>query len=311
MCGRVFSRFVSASRTPPGGLPSLSLDVVSTPSARTLSIPVYRRSYLIPSDTAKGLDDQGNVCFVGNCANYPEATTTMDQYGFSVDPDLEKICVLWNNSCTGNVTFARNEFFANTNYALLDNDCFQEQPTEPSEPNGMEDCSKVETQQRLRLFGQAKKWMRSPRCLSDEAVWSSSVPDLALDFNLPKGYQDLEQCCSKCRISAENVDIYYWPEADVDTSCLDIIGNGTNPLNYGATTTSQEWNWLGRSSSTLFFLYLLGLHGSGFEYHDHRLPYANQLHYVQSICVQPMVATNVPSDGPDICHFRCMDRSPC
>ena len=39
----------------------------------------------------------------------------------------------------------------------------------------------------------------------------------------------------------------------MDTSCLDIIGNGTNPLNYGATTTSQEFNWLGRSSSTLSF----------------------------------------------------------
>ena len=72
----------------------------------------------------------------------------------------------------------------------------------------MEDCSKVETPQRLQLFGQAKKWMRFPRCFSDEAAWSSSVPDLALDFNLLKGWQDLEECCSKCRISAENVDIY-------------------------------------------------------------------------------------------------------
>ena len=238
ICGRVFSRFLSASRTPPRGLPSLSLDVVSTPSARALRIPAYRRSYVIPSDTAKSLDDQGNVCFVGNCANQPEATTTMDQYGFSVDSFLEKTCVLWNNSCTGNVTLARNDFFANTSDALLDNACFQGQPTEPSGPNGIEDCSKVETPQKLRLFGQAKIWMRSPRCHSDEAVWSSSVPDFALDSGLPKGAQWPEQCCSKCRISAENVDIYHWPEANVDTSCLDIIGNGTNPVNYGATTTS-------------------------------------------------------------------------
>ena len=96
--------------------------------------------------------------------------------------------------------------------------------------------------------------MRSPQCLSDQAVWSSSMQYFAVDSKyLPNGDPGAANCCAKCGISVENVDVYYWPEVDVDTSCLKIIGNSTNPLDYGATTTSQEYAWIERSSSTLSF----------------------------------------------------------
>lgn len=252
----VLSTFTAASQTSPGGLQSLSVDVVSTPPARRQSEPAYQHSYtqtnpitLQPSDTVKSIDNPGKVCIVGDCANYPNATKTVDQYGSVGVPNLDKLCVLWNTSCPGDLTIARNEFFSNTSEALCSNECFQKQPTEFSVPNSLEGCYDIESSQQLLQFGQAKAWMRSPQCLSDQAVWSSSMPYLAVD--LPNGDLGAAYCCAKCGISVKNVDIYYWPEVDVDTSCLNIIGNSTNPLDYGATTTSQEYAWIGRSSSTL------------------------------------------------------------
>ena len=259
--GVVLRTFTAASQTSPGRLQSLSVDVVSTPSAGRHSEPAYQDSYtqtnpitLKPSDTVKGIDYPGKICVVGDCANYPNATKTVDQYGSVGVPNLDKLCVLWNSTCTGDLTIARNEFFGNTSDALRSNECFQKQPTEFSVPNSLEGCYEIESSQQLLQFGQAKAWMRSPQCLSDQAVWSSSVPNLAVDPKyLPNGDLGAAYCCAKCGISVENVDIYYWPEVDVDTSCLDIIGNGTNPFDYGATTTSQEYAWIGRSSSTLSF----------------------------------------------------------
>ena len=40
-----------------------------------------------------------------------------------------------------------------------------------------------------------------------------------------------------CWLVVGNVDIYYWPEPNMDTSCLSIVGNSTTPLMQGATTS--------------------------------------------------------------------------
>lgn len=255
--GRVLGSITSASQSPPGGLQSLS----SATSARAPSEQTYQRSdtlasltTLQPSDTVKDTGDPGKVCVVGDCANDPSATKTVDQYGSVGVPNLEKLCVLWNSSCTGDVNSARNEFFSNTSEALRSNECFQKQPTGLSEPNSLESCYDIESSQELLQFGQAKAWMRSSKCRSDQAVWASSMPDHAVDKKyLPNGDPGAAYCCAKCGIKVENVDIYYWPEVDVDTSCLDIIGTRTNPVDYGATTTSNEYALIGRFSSTLSF----------------------------------------------------------
>ena len=177
----MFGNFVSAPRTPIGDILSLSSSAVSTQSARALSTRPYQQSYtptnttiLKSSITGKGLYDTGDFCVVRDCADHPRATKTVDQYdsGTAVYPDLEKLCVLWNSSCSGNLTFARDKFFVNTTEALRANECFQKPPTEASEPNGLKDCYSIESPKRLLQFGQAKEWMRSPKCPSEKAVWA-------------------------------------------------------------------------------------------------------------------------------------------
>ena len=54
---------------------------------------------------------------------------------------------------------------------------------------------------------------------------------------------DQYKCCRDCSFEAGNVDLYYWPEPDTDTSCLSIFTQATKPLDYGATTDSGETYW--------------------------------------------------------------------
>lgn len=263
--GEALCHSVSGSQDLRSGSLSLSSYPVSMPSARALSIQsqqnFYNHSNITtskPSYPAKSLENPGKVCFIEDCGNYSNATKTVDQYGGSdgvvPDADLDLLCVLWNSSCLGNISVAMNDFFANdTADILLGNQCFLNQPTDPSEANNLEGCYKIESSQRLLQFGQAKEWMRSPQCLSNAALWQSSENRGIASQYLP--HQDLGAgyCCSKCDLSVQNVDIYYWPEVDVDTSCLSIIGNTSNPLDYGATTTSVNYDLIGRSSSTVMY----------------------------------------------------------
>ena len=57
-------------------------------------------------------------------------------------------------------------------------------------------------------------------------------------------------CCGfrECFFHPTFVEIYYWPEEDADTSCLDIIGESVNPWDFGATltTTTEYGPWHGR-----------------------------------------------------------------
>ena len=41
--------------------------------------------------------------------------------------------------------------------------------------------------------------------------------------------------CGTCRNQAQDVDVYYLPDPDADTSYLDIVGSSVNPLLYDAT----------------------------------------------------------------------------
>lgn len=238
----------------------------------------------------------GKVCIVGDCANYPSAIKTVDQYGGVGVPNLETLRVLWNISYTRDVSLARIEFFGATSEALRSNERFQKQPTEFSEPNSLEGCDEIKSRRELLQFGQARAWMRSPQCMSDQAVWKSSMPsDYAVDsIYLPNGDPNAAYCCAKCGVSVENVDIYYWPEVDLDTSCLNIIGNSPNTLNYGATTTSNVYNLIGRSSSTTSFSTYWGCVGQDSSITTTAYKTQNQLHHSQSILIQSMVITTVP-----------------
>ena len=274
MYGQVVYHPASASRTWSSELSSNSSNQTSSPSARALSTQASSSSYnqinkniLKPPWPTAAPKDSGKVCFIEDCGNSPNATKTVDQSGGSngyvPDANLEKVCVLWNSSCVGNKHDARDDFFTNnTADTLRDNECFQNQPTDPSEPNRLAGCDKIESPERLLRFGQAKNWMRSPQCLNNATKWLTSQPVLAgLATLLPHGDHGAPYCCAKCDISVGNVDIYYWPELDVDTSCLNIIGNNSRDLDHGATTTSQEYAYVGRSSSTISYYTYWGCTG--------------------------------------------------
>ena len=46
-------------------------------------------------------------------------------------------------------------------------------------------------------------------------------------------------CCGVCETNVDNVEIYYWPKPDVNTSCLSIIGDSIRPIDFGATRRAR------------------------------------------------------------------------
>lgn len=185
-----------------------------------------------PPVTSNTLDlaEQAGFCYLGNQdCTYTGMTTTI------VGPDqplhLSDECLLWNSSCTGNKTLALDEFFDGTLAFLQENECF----TDPH--NASLDCSKYVSQDLMSEFAVIKDWMRSPQCLS-----SSSEHQL-MQGQTPLSYMLGDSCCDFCNIAALNVDVYYWPDPDANTSCLSIVGSGVNPLLYGATSgvTTPEY----------------------------------------------------------------------
>lgn len=165
-------------------------------------------------------------------------------------PDLRETCMLWNTSCSGNKTKAMNEFFTNTSHALYNDACFLGSPV---------NCENMTSSEQSLRYGQVKDWMRSPQCYSEYAEWSSLMkvpgPQMPLAIDSGGGFVKEVQylCCSGCTIHGGNVDIYYWPEANASTSCLDIIGNSRFPLDHGATTdaTGTYWGCTGQNSKII------------------------------------------------------------
>lgn len=51
------------------------------------------------------------------------------------------------------------------------------------------------------------------------------------------------QSCGVCGVGGPNVDVYYWPQASANTSCLSIIGPTPNPPLAGATMANGVTYW--------------------------------------------------------------------
>ena len=51
------------------------------------------------------------------------------------------------------------------------------------------------------------------------------------------------QSCGVCGVGGPNVDVYYWPQPNANTSCLSIIGPTPSPPLAGATTANGETYW--------------------------------------------------------------------
>lgn len=132
--------------------------------------------------------------------------------------ELKSECLLWDSSCSGNITAAAIKFFdaggnGTQEYLFADTtNCFS---------NLSPDCPPA----LVAEIADLKAWMRTPQCVSD------------LRELYPWGNDD-STCCGQCVMGVGNVDVYYWPEPDSDTSCLSVIGSSIYPVDYGATTAT-------------------------------------------------------------------------
>lgn len=189
----------------------------------------------------------------------------------SADPaSLEDMCILWDTSCSGNRTLAIGKFFGQSDdsdpwIAISSNKCFHW--------NGgvnLSDCGTYNPSNRLSEFQEIRDWMRSSQCASarfeNDYLPGHELYQSNFDYsNLSVSYLldhsnshsnlntssllDLYQCCGDCFFEAGIVDLYYWPEPDADTSCLSIITQAIEPLDYGAIIDHRTyWGCTGLTS---------------------------------------------------------------
>ena len=143
---------------------------------------------------------------------------------------MDDMCVLWDDSCSGDKTKAIEKFFRST-VDLGGNSCFEHPPGGDSSA-----CITYNPPSRLLEWQKIKQWMSSSQCTS--ALETYDELNGKNDSNKHRFWRSVSTCCLRCYIQAEDVDIYYWPEPDADTSCLSIIGGSVRPLDYGATTAT-------------------------------------------------------------------------
>lgn len=155
--------------------------------------------------------------------------------------NLSEMCVLWDDNCSGNRTSALHDFFKlqfrydnnfnGTMSDLTDDPCFME--WDRCEDNSPEQAN---------VFRKIKDWMRSPQCMSSafEHGQISNIPTSNVSEALRAKPPTLPgSCCGDGRVGVKNVDIFYWPEAEADTSCLSIVGDAVNPLALGASSSFE------------------------------------------------------------------------
>lgn len=113
-------------------------------------------------------------------------------------------------------------------------------------------CETYNPPERILAWKKIKSWMRTPECATARNVWANQE-------KIPNEYwtehtvfpNASSPCCRSCVVWANNVDLYYWPEPDIDTSCLSIIGNSVHPYNFGATTAGDSTYWACAAKTTV------------------------------------------------------------
>ena len=144
--------------------------------------------------------------------------------------DIPTVCPLWDDTCKGDHTEALLTFFNHTIVNLFADDCF----IDDGHGNGgggdlfdpkctLSDVPASSSSIRSRV----KSYMRQPACSIAGQQAASMYSYLAGDAS----------CCSACEVGGINVDVFYWPSPDADTSCLKIIGDSVRPPLEGATTS--------------------------------------------------------------------------
>ncbi len=224
-----------------------SVNAFISPSSSSMDIPNP-----LPSPFQKNqnyLDVKLGICAIDD---YYCSFKSNTSNGNSSNEVFKDQCLLWDNSCSGNRTLAIDEFFNNTKGLLIGNQCFSQfDAGVPAGAPGLSipyvvagsgpvqldniipsDCKDYNPSERIAEWTDIKSWMRSPSCVSAQSEWMEA--DAKATSNISSSV--VPSCCDGCVVGAQNVDLYYWPDSDVDTSCLSIVGTAVNPLTYGATT---------------------------------------------------------------------------
>lgn len=243
-----------------------SVSTFGVPSHTSIDVPTP-----LPSPFQGGFIDSKNYQDIisGRCAIDDNYCSFEGSRGIanSSDKNLIDQCLLWDASCSGNRTSAIDEFFNTTDGLLQANSCFSQLSSgvlagdpDISVPavdpgTGMvignmvipSDCKKYNSPERIAEWQDMKTWMRSPGCVSAQNEWMQrSGKDPPGPVNVPS--EVTPSCCGLCDVGVNTVDIYYWPEPDVNTSCLDIVGTNGNSLAYGATTSPTLDHGLGNGT---------------------------------------------------------------
>ena len=171
--------------------------------------------------------------------------------------NVSEECILWDDTCQGDKQNAASIFFGKTLEALLENECFtvtnsaedafvgldhmvaeQPAPFDSAQcPGGTAGIPPATSS----LWSTLKSWMREPACASSSLEYSSALYSSAL--RQPSAQAVINGCCGPCAIGGPNVDVYYWPSPEANTSCLSIIGTSVKPPTEGATTDGGYTYW--------------------------------------------------------------------
>ena len=186
--------------------------------------------------------------------NASESQTTANSTSLYPDSNfnVSEECVLWDNTCHGDKKNAASIFYGKTLAALLENECFtgtdsasdvvvglnnmgdeEPAPYDPAQcPGGLSGVPLATSS----MWSSLKSWMREPACASSSLVYSPAVSQ-------PPAQDAIYGCCGPCAIGGPNVDVYYWPSPEANTSCLSIIGTSVNPPTESATTDAGYTYW--------------------------------------------------------------------
>lgn len=249
-----------------------SVNTSGSPSSSSINIPTPLPSPF--QSNQNYLDVKLGVCAVDDYYCSFKSNTSTGNISNEVFKDQ---CLLWDNTCSGNRTLAIDEFFNTTKWSLIGNQCFSQfDAGVPAGDPGLSipyvgggglvqlddivpsDCKDFNPAERIAEWTDIKSWMRSPSCVSAQNEWTEA--DGKATSNISSSV--IPSCCEGCVVGAQNVDLYYWPDPDVDTSCLSIVGTAVNPLTYGATTGHDSfgnaetyWACAAKNPATSVFSY--------------------------------------------------------
>lgn len=249
------SSTISSTQAYDSALAIQSVNTFGNPSSSSINVPTPLPS---PFQSNKNyLDVKLGICAIDDYYCSFESNISNGNVSNGVFKDQ---CLLWDNSCSGNRTLAIDEFFNNTKWSLIGNQCFSQfdAGVPPGDP-GLSipyvggggfgpvqldniipsDCKDYNPSERISEWQDIKSWMRSPSCVSAQNEWMEAGGKATLNISS----NVVPSCCEGCVVGAQNVDLYDWPDPGVDTSCLSIVGSAVNPLTYGATTEGTETYW--------------------------------------------------------------------